>query len=103
MLFNAIDDHVHEYHFKPFMIRQLDNGKQDEKLFFCFFNFLYVTWPTGEKAVDPDDVTYAVVKNQRKKKGSFCSFHFTVNWGSLPFRMRPYEVFGVILFCECSG
>lgn len=87
------------------MIRQLDNEKQDVRnclsVFLIFF--FYVTWSTGEKAVDPDDVTYAVVKNQRKKKDSFCSFHFTVNWGSLPFKMRPYEVFGVILFCECSG
>lgn len=60
------------------MIRQLDNEKQDVRnclsVFFFFFN---VTWSAGEKAVDPDDVTYAVVKNQRKKKGSFCSFHLT--------------------------
>lgn len=49
MLFNAIDDHVHEYHFKPFMIRQLDNGKQDVRNCFSVFLIFYMLRGPQEK------------------------------------------------------
>lgn len=49
MLFNATDDHVHEYHFKPFMIRQLDNGKQDVRNCLSVFLIFYMLRGPQEK------------------------------------------------------